>query len=131
MRISRSMLLLFILLLAVIGFAQAAPGVTFTKPDTAVCQRSCWNPQVSAVVAGLDPGQKIDLQLTYYIVNPVFLRTDTVYSGYDNVGNGVYPITPEPLWCQMSLAGHSFGLGSSEYTGQRENCRDPFRGKPA
>ncbi len=94
MRISRSMLLLSVLLLAIIGCAQAAPGVTFTKPDTAVCQRSCWNPQVSAVVAGLDPGQKVNLQLTYYIVNPAFLRTDTVYSGYDNVGNGTYPITP-------------------------------------
>jgi hypothetical protein len=95
MRFSKSMLFLFILLLGIMGIAQAAPSVTFTSSDTAVCQRTCWNPQVSAVVAGLAPDQTVNLQLTYYIVNPAFMRTDTAYSGYDDVGNGVYPITPE------------------------------------
>jgi hypothetical protein len=94
MRISTSMLLLFILLLAMVGMAQAVPSVHFTQPDTAVCQRTCWNPQISAVVAGLDPDQTINLQLTWQIINPAFLANEKVYSGYDNVGNGEYPLTP-------------------------------------
>ena len=90
------LLVISVLLLAIIGVVQAVPSVTFSQPDTAVCKRTCWNPEISAIVAGLDPGETVDLQLTYQIINPDFLAmNDKIYSGYDDVGNGAYPITPE------------------------------------
>jgi len=95
MRVSNFVFLLFVLLLAMVGFAQAAPSVSFNQPDTAVCQRGCWNPEISAVIAGLEPGQVVDLQLTYQIINPGFLANDKVCASIDNVGNGEYPITPQ------------------------------------
>lgn len=95
MRIHKSILLLFILLFAIVGIAQAVPSVTFNVPYTAVCQRTCWNLQISAVVAGLDPGQKINLQLTLQIINPGFPANEEVFSGYVNVGNGEYSFTLE------------------------------------
>jgi hypothetical protein len=105
MRIVNSILIMFVLLLAIVGFTQAAPSVSFNKPDTAVCQQTCWNPQISAVVAGLNPGQTVNLQLTYHIVNPTFLATDTVYRSKDNVGNGEYPITPQLFGVQCLWPG--------------------------
>jgi hypothetical protein len=95
MKTTNCMVIAFVLLLALAGISQAAPSVSFNKPDTAVCQRTCWNPQISAVIAGLEPTEKVNLQLTYQIINPDFLANEKVYTSIDNVGNGEYPITPQ------------------------------------
>ncbi len=71
------------------------PQVSFSRPDTALCQFDCYNPKISAVVGGLNSDERIDFQLTYQIVNPSFLVNEKKYIMLENVGNGIYPITPE------------------------------------
>ena len=94
------------------------PKVSFSRQDTATCRHFCWNPEISAIVSGLDPDEKIDLQLTYQITNPSFLVNEKKYITLDNVGNGVYPITPEMFGVECLWPGEPHKW-PSDYTGEK------------